>query len=205
MSTGFIELNDASINQAIDGKLIDTSTGYAVLNGEKLLLGQSGQQNARLLPRWTNNRFWNQLNSDPIANSTTSVRHHADLAFSHLEEIWARMKSHFNSKSDQSVEQIVLAVPGFYDRSQLGLLLGMAKESQIPVSGLVDLGLISVAKQSNLATTLYLDISLHRVSLTHLTDRRIRLVLALPPLSKDSLTSYLDSPRLPLLRLSTQK
>ncbi|HIG39599.1 MAG: hypothetical protein ABGY96_30540 [bacterium] len=170
MSTGFIELNDASINQAIDGRLIDTSPGYAVLDGEKMLLGQAGQQNARLLPRWTNNRFWNQLNSDPIANSTRSIRHHADLAFGHLEEIWARMISHLDQNENQSIDHVVLAVPGFYDRQQLGLLLGMAKESQIPVSSLVDLGLISVAKQSNLPTTLYLDISLHRISLTHLTS-----------------------------------
>jgi hypothetical protein len=166
LSKGFIELNDASLNQSVDGNLIATSPGYAVMDGEKLLLGSNGQENSRLLPRWTNNRFWSQLNTDPIANSTKSVRHHADIAFSHLEEIWASMQS----SSDEALTEVVLAVPGCYDRQQLGLLLGMAKESQMPVAGLVDLGLISISQQPSLPTALYLDISLHRVTITQLSS-----------------------------------
>ena len=162
MSTGFIELNDSGILQAIDGQLIDNSPGYAVLDGDRLLLGEEGRKNARLLPRWTHNRFWNQLNSDPIANSTNTIRHHADLAFLHLEQIWMKMK--------KDVDQVVLAVPGYFDRQQLGLLLGMAKETDIPVVGLVDIGLISIAQQPSLPTALFLDVFLHRITLTQLTS-----------------------------------
>ena len=158
MSTGFIELNDAGIQQAVDGKLIDISPGYAVLDGDRLFIGEAGRRNARLLPRWTNNRFWNQLSTDPIANSTSTIRHHADLAFAHLDQMWNNM--------NDKIDQVVLAVPGYYKRDQMGLLLGMAKESNIPISGLIDTGLISIAEQPSLQTVMFLDISLHRINIT---------------------------------------
>jgi len=160
VATGFIELNDAGISHSIGGKTIGTSMAYAVLENDQLLIGEQARQKARLFPSWTNNRFWNQLNTDPIANATHAIRHHADLAFAHLEHIWQNMA--------QDVDQLVLAVPGYYDQQQLGLLLGMAKESKIPVVGLVDTALISVAEQACQQSTLYLDISLHRITLTRL-------------------------------------
>ncbi len=184
MATGFIELNDAGINQAVDGKLIYTSPGYAVLDGDQLMVGEQGLKNARLLPRWTNNRFWNQLNNEPIANSTNLVRHHADLAFNHLEQIWANM--------DQGIEQVVLAVPGFYDRQQLGLLLGMAKETNIPVKGLVDLGLISVAQQPSLQTIFFLDISLHRITVTLLRSDSVLRAMETMTISDTGLFTLWD-------------
>ena len=73
MSLGIIEINDSGIQVAVDTDLVLTSPGYAVMDGEKLLIGEQGAQFARLLPTWTNNRFWNQLNTDPIANATTAV------------------------------------------------------------------------------------------------------------------------------------
>jgi len=184
LATGFIELNDAGINQAVDGKLIYTSPGYAVLDGDQLMVGEQGLKNARLLPRWTNNRFWNQLNNEPIANSTNLVRHHADLAFNHLEQIWANM--------DQGIEQVVLAVPGFYDRQQLGLLLGMAKETNIPVKGLVDLGLISVAQQPSLQTIFFLDISLHRITVTLLRSDSVLRAMETMTISDTGLFTLWD-------------
>ena len=158
--TGFIELNDAGINYSIDGNIVNSSPGFAVLDGDKLLLGTEAFKNARLLPRWTNNRFWNQLNSDPIPNGTSKIRHHADIAFSHLEQIWLEMQPQVN--------QVVVAVPGHYSREQLGLFLGMAKEAGIPIAGLVDNALITVAETQSHSNILFLDVSLHRITLTQL-------------------------------------
>ncbi|MBV1878097.1 MAG: hypothetical protein KUG79_10690 [Pseudomonadales bacterium] len=161
MPKGFIDINDAGITLAIDGIHKTTSPGYAVLDEDKLLLGKQAATNARLLPSWTNNRFWHQLNSDPIANSTSNIRHHADLAFGHLEMLWQQISSH--------ADEVVISVPSWYNRTQLGLLLGMTKEAAIPVSALVDSALIAVAEQNHLVDSLYLDISLHQISLTQLS------------------------------------
>lgn len=167
MSTAILELNDAAMHLGIDGALVQTSVGYSVLNQQKLLIGNLAQQNAKLLPRWTNNRFWNQLNTDNINNATTEIRHHADLAFAHLEDL-AR---------ETAVDSLVLAVPAFYDKSQLGLLLGMCKEARLPVTSLVDMSLLAVASQPSHPNALFLDVGLHRITLTSVrTDGAIRQV-----------------------------
>ncbi|XOV87673.1 MAG: FHA domain-containing protein [Pseudomonadota bacterium] len=158
MSTAIIEINDAGLRAAIDGNICLTSPGYAVMDGDRLLVGEQGQKNARLLPRWTNNRFWNQLNTDPLQGATETVRHHADLAFAHLEQVWTEL--------DGRADQAVFAVPGFYTRQQLGLILGMAKECGIAVAGLADSSLAAVAGQAQNTTLLHLDIFLHRTTLT---------------------------------------
>lgn len=161
MPLGIIEINDVGIRTTVDDEIVRVSPGYAVLDGDKLLTGEEGMANARLLPRWTNNRFWNELGTDPIANRTPSVRHHADLAFAHLESLW-------HSIQDR-VDQVIFIVPGFYSREQLGLLLGMAQECNIPVAGVADASLVSVCRQPLTPTVLHLDIHLHRITLTVLS------------------------------------
>ena len=153
-----IELNDSGIQVFQNGKLVTVSPGYAVLDGSNLLIGNSGAENARRLPRWTNNRYWNQLGTEAMANGTANIRHHADLAFAHLEHIALQL--------DQDIEELVFAVPGYYSKNQLALLLGMANECQLSVKSLVDTGLISVATPSPHALVLHLDIHLHRIVLS---------------------------------------
>jgi hypothetical protein len=168
LPTGIIEINDAGIRTSIDGEIRHTSAGFAVLDGDRLLVGEEGRKNSRLLPRWTNNRFWNQLGVDPVPNGTAMVRHHADLAFAHLEEIWRQIAG--------ETEQVVLVVPGFYSREQLGLLLGMARECGIPVAGLADASLLA-ASDEVAPTIIHLDIFLHRITLTVLrADTNLRWV-----------------------------
>ncbi len=155
-----IDINDAGLRAGVDGEVRVTSPGYAVLDGARLLIGDEALHNARLLPRWTNNRFWSQLNTNRMANGTDTVRHHADLAFAHLEQIWQTIR-------DDS-KRVVFAVPGFYSKEQLALLLGMARECDIPVASVTDSALMAVSPQRAFATALHLDIFLHRVTLTTL-------------------------------------
>tara|TARA_R110002072_G_scaffold89232_8_gene200097 strand:- start:13432 stop:14694 length:1263 start_codon:yes stop_codon:yes gene_type:complete len=149
----------------IDGTRVHTTVGFAVIDQSKLLIGNLAQQNAKLLPRWTNNRFWNQLSTDNLSNATSEVRHHADLAFAHLEDVASHL----------SADALVLAIPAFYDKAQLGLLLGMCKEAGLPVTSLVDMSLLAIANQVSHPTAMYLDVGLHRITLTALrTDGAIR-------------------------------
>lgn len=157
MSTAIIEINDAGLRAGLNGEISIVSPGFAVMDGNRLLVGEEGMRNARLLPRWTNNRFWNQLGTEPVPNGTEMVRHHADIAFVHLEEVWRQVGS---------ASTVIMAVPGFYSREQLGLLLGMARECNIPVSGLVDSSLVSVSGLPAHETILHLEIFLHRITLT---------------------------------------
>lgn len=162
MALGIIDISDAGIQVAIENELLKTSPGFAVMDGNRLLVGEEALNNARLLPRWTNNRFWNQLNTDPIPNGTDEVRHHADLAFAHLESLWLPLKN--------EVDNVILLVPAFYGHPQLGLLLGMAKECGIPVSGVADSSLLVASEQSIEPLSLHLDVHLHRITLTILSS-----------------------------------
>ena len=162
MALGIIEINDAGIQVAIENEIVTISPGFAVMDGDHLLVGEEALQNARLLPRWTNNRFWNQLNTDPIANSTDEVRHHADLAFVHLESLWKPLKN--------EVDGVILSVPSYFEHQQLGLLLGMAKECGIPVSGVADSSLLAACDLPVRSTCLHLDVHLHRTTLTNLAS-----------------------------------
>jgi hypothetical protein len=162
LSLGIIEINDTGIQVAVDNKIITTSPGFAVMDGEHLMVGTEALENARLLPRWTNNRFWNQLSTDPISNSTDVIRHHADLALAHLESLWLPLKT--------DVESVILLAPAFYTQSQLGLLLGIARECGIPVSGVADSSLMAASDQPLQPLALHLDIHLHRITLTNLSS-----------------------------------
>ena len=162
MTLAVIDLNDAGIEIGIDGELVATSPGFSVIDGDRLMIGNEAAACARRLPRWTNNRFWNQLNTDPLPQATSTIRHHADLALEHLESIW-------NTISDRADHAVIL-VPGYYEHAQLGLLLGIAKEAGIPVKGVADASLVSVCEHADQATTLHLDTSLHRITLGNMTS-----------------------------------
>ena len=113
------------------------------------------------IPAHINNRFWDQLSLDPLPKPTSVARHHADLAYSHLAQIWDQIRS--------ETEEVIMAVPGSFDRQQLGLLLGIANECRMPVGGLIDTAVAASSKSSNSSDRLlHLDIHLHRFLLTEL-------------------------------------
>ena len=161
MSFAVIELNDSGLLITVDGDVVSRSPGFAVLDGDRLMTGAEAYGCARLLPRWTNNRFWHQLGTEPLAAATPNLRHHADLAFAHVEAIWSDLTP--------VADSVVFAVPPYYTREQLGLLLGMAGEAGMPVEGVIDSSVAAAAAGQPLTnTTLVLDIFLHCLTLTQL-------------------------------------
>ena len=162
MTLAVININDAGIQLALDGELMCTSPGFAVLNDDRLLTGEEASKNARLLPRWTNNRFWSQLTTNPLANKTDQIRHHADLAFAHLEALWLPVKG--------DISDVIFVVPGYYTNENLVLLLGLAKECNLPLSAIVDQSVVVASNLQLQGTVLHLDIHLHSITLTKITN-----------------------------------
>ena len=160
---GVFNINDAGIQVAVGNELIRTSPGYALLDEQQLLTGEAASQKVRLLPRWTNNRFWSQLNTDPL--SSGHLRHHADLAFAHLKALWQPIK--------KKVNQVIFCVPGDYTAENIGLLLGLAKECALPVTGVVDQSLVAACDLSPAPTLLHLNIELHRITLSRLSHQNL--------------------------------
>ena len=161
MSLAIFNINDAGLQLSLNGDLIDTSRGYAVLDGDKLMVGEEAAQNTKLLTGWTNNKFWNQLTTTPIKGKKNQIRHHADLAFAHLEDLWEPI-------SDKA-QAALFIVPGHYHGENLSLLLGIAKECNIPVRGVVDNSILAASDLPLRRHVIHLDLHLHSITLTCLT------------------------------------
>lgn len=150
-----IEINDAGLTAADQSGVRLVSPGYAVLDGDAIKLGQEALARLRLNPRRSFDRFWDQLDQQPLARSAEPARSHADLAYFQLRAIWDEVR--------EGVDEVVLAVPATFDKTQLSLLLGIARACEMPVTGLVESSLAAAAWSAGERPRLYLDAQLHRL------------------------------------------
>lgn len=164
-----LELSDAGIMAAdsptgdllpIDGHDCQ-SPGFALPEKGGLLVGKAAESKAHLFPRQIINHFWDHLNTDPLEQpGRHGPQSTAEIAYQHLERIW-----HHIQKNNGA---IIIAVPGFYSRQKLGLVLGIANELSIPVKGFVPLALAAVHSAHPDKMILHIDIHLHRIEVTYL-------------------------------------
>jgi hypothetical protein len=160
MATIVIELNDAAITVSHGQTVLLESPGYAVIDRDRVLVGEEAARQMRLNPRATYDRFWSQLSLDPLTRQLVKVQHHADLAYHHLAAMWETIKS--------DADEVIFAVPGNFNKQQLGLLLGIAQACTIPAVGLVDAALAAASQTEASGTLWHLDIQLHHTVLTQL-------------------------------------
>ena len=162
-----LELSDAGIMAAgsttdnllqVDGQAYE-SPGFALPEKSGLQVGQAAASRAHLFPRQIINHFWDHLNTEPLEQSgRQGPRTTAEIAYQHLDLIWQHIQ--------KSGSEIIIAVPGFYGRQQLGLILGMANELSIPVKGFLPLALAAAPGAHPGKMILHLDIHLHRLEVT---------------------------------------
>jgi hypothetical protein len=100
------------------------------------------------------------LNTEPLKQKNRHAQNHAEIAYTHLFHVWEIVK--------QYGDEMIIAVPNFYSKEQLGLILGMAKELSIPVKGFVSLPIAASYNAYPNAMLLHLDIHLHRFEITYL-------------------------------------
>ncbi len=163
MSTLAIEINDAGITCAggsADGR--PPSPGYALVDKSTLVTGDEAFQRARLKPRQVNNRYWCELDTTPLKRPFPADLSHADLAHAHLAGIWSQLSS--------GVDGVVLAVPGSFGDTELGLVLGVAQACKMPVSGMVDSAVAAASTGCAGTHLIHVDLQLHRAVLTELVQ-----------------------------------
>ena len=170
MSSVAIELNDAGVAIAKDGALLQESPGYALVDGDRVLVGTEAQRKARLQPRHVHSEFWERLGSDPLPRPSRLARCQADLARAHLAHLWGPLS--------EDCDSVIFAVPGSFSRTQLGLLLGIAQSISIPVVGMVDGAVAGIpdftpkaegrGRAGSDSKLLHVDLQLHRAVVTRL-------------------------------------
>ena len=142
---------------AVDGPETE-SPGFALPQKKGLVVGQSAERQARFHPQKVQHRFWDQLSTDPLKTPRRFAETNAEIAFAHLAQIWEMIKKYGN--------EVMIAVPAFYSRHQLGLLLGMAQELSIPIKGLVIQAVAAAPQPYPESRLFFLDIHLHRTEVT---------------------------------------
>ena len=154
------EFNDAAIAVWGDSGLLLESPGVAILEPRGVTVGREAHRIARMNPRATNDRYWDELSLEPLDKPTARVRSNADLAYAQLDEIRREL-------GDEATDA-VFAVPGSFDKEQLALLLGIARECAIRVVGLVDAAVAAATRAPLDGDLLHVDVLLHRAVLTRI-------------------------------------
>ena len=158
MSLKVIELNDSAIKVGDENGIIVESPGFALAVGKELELGDAAERQARLQPTSSYNKFWHELSMEPLSHGN-GVRHFADFAYAHLLHL---------AQLGEIDGDVIFAVPGNFTRQQLGILLGLAKQSPFNPVGVVDSALAAVIACAESPSIIYADIQLHQVLLTRL-------------------------------------
>ena len=165
------DLNDLGIRCYSNGRLLHESPGVALTDGEQLLFGEQALRNSRSRPLHCFSRFWSQLDVHPIASGNPKVRHHADLAYLHLQHIQNRIEQ------PREAENAILMLSGQTDRQALGLLLGIARQCGLQVVGIVDTSLACLLPLVRTSRSMHVEMHLHHtiISQLELFDGRLQL------------------------------
>ena len=162
MSTIAIDINDAGIVLADASGIVAEEPGYAFVDAKEILTGRDAYAQARLHPRRCSNRFWDTLTLEPGSASLDGIGSTAELAYAQLKALWEE----FGSDCDTAL----LLVPGHYGRDELGVLLGLAQECDIPVRAMVSSAAAAAAAPYPGRQLVHVDAGLHRVAATPLTQ-----------------------------------
>ena len=155
MSLKVIELNDRAIKVGDSSGIIVESPGFALAVGNGLELGEAAEQQARLQPTNSYNKYWHELSMEPLAHAN-NIRHYADIAYAQLLHL---------AELGEIDGDAIFAVPGNFTRQQLAILLGLAKQCPFNTVGVVDSALtaaIATAAQSH--SVIFADIQLWRAA-----------------------------------------
>ena len=153
-------LNDASILVCNDEHILYREPGFALLEDEHLTTGMDAYRSASLKPRRIQNHYWSRLLTDPLADTRFQHLSAADLVSRQLEQIWQRVA--------RPGDKLAVAVPAYMSSDNLGLLLGIAMELDIPVVAMVDAAVAATRRHYMHAVPVHIDLSLHSATLTRL-------------------------------------
>jgi hypothetical protein len=135
------------------------SPGVVVPEKKTLHVGQAARAVAHLYPRLVLNRFWDRLDTEPLKHPLHFAGNHAEIAFLHLERIWRKVGT--------AESAMIVAVPGFMNRQQMGIILGIARELEIPLQGFIALPVAAASRSiPDDSLALHLDLHLHRTEIS---------------------------------------
>ncbi|MCH7538074.1 MAG: FHA domain-containing protein [Proteobacteria bacterium] len=153
-------LNDAGILVLSGEKVLYREPGFALLDDNRLVTGAAAFANASLKPRWMQYHYWSNLHTEPLPDRRFHHLSNADLVSRQLEQLWKTVSPYG--------DRLAVAVPSYMTNENLGLLLGIAAELEIPVVAMVDAAVAATRRRYEHAVLTHIDFSLHTTMLTRL-------------------------------------
>lgn len=148
-----LELNDWQLTTRNNAgsEIASEPAAASDANGE-LIFGAPAQSLSRQSPQQYNNRYLYTLAPEPLPRDLGPARNQADLIYHHLRSL---------NLTDN--DGLLIGVGGHVTNEQLGLLLGIAQELQIPVRGFIDNALAYGLDAPASSSFHVIDIELHRL------------------------------------------
>jgi hypothetical protein len=158
-----LEVNDAGLLALREGapRPEAESPGVALLADDSVVVGPAAVTRARLRPRAVHDAFWDRLDTEPLARPFPADASRADLAYAHLSAVARALPA--------PPTEAFLAVPGFWSKGRLGLLMTLARAAGLPVAGLVDAAVAASSFAGGTTPLVHVDLTLHRAVVTALT------------------------------------
>lgn len=158
--TYVLEVNDCALTLYRDAELEYHAPAIAVVRPGGVLFGDPALRLSRTHPRETNQQYFARLNADPLPHPIAQAANHADLVYLHLQEMQRIVQ--------QNPADVVLVVSGLLSPDQLGVLLGIAQECGLQVSGFVDSAVVAATTVALPAKAWHIDVHLQRACVTSL-------------------------------------
>ena len=149
-----LEINDAGLILARDGHVVAEQPGCAMLDGREPQTGVDAARRARLQPLYAETRYWQELGTAALPRAMPAAATYADVAYAQL--------AHLAREAGDTGGDALFAVPAWYTREQLAVLLGVAREAGLPAVGLVDAALAASALEPVPAMVVHVELTLHR-------------------------------------------
>jgi hypothetical protein len=153
-----LEINDVGLVLVRDGEIVAEEPGCAMLDGRTVETGTAALKRARLKPLYAETRHWQELGTAALPRPMPAAATYADVAYAQLAALAADQPA--------DARDTLLAVPGWYSREQLAVLLGVAREAGFNVVGLVDAGLAAAALEPVPESVVQLEMATHQSVLT---------------------------------------
>lgn len=153
-----LEINDLGLVLAGDGELLAEEPGCAMLDGREPETGATAARRARLKPLFAETRYWQDLAATSLPRPMPAAATYADIAYAQLAGL---VRPHLGRGAE-----VLLAVPPWYSREQLALLLGVTKEAGLVPAGLVDAGLAASSLEPVPDDVIHLELGRHRAVLS---------------------------------------
>jgi hypothetical protein len=132
-----MELNDAGLRAARSesSELLavdeteQASPGFVWTQRQTLITGAAAARHALVHPTDVHDHYWDALDTQPVDPRRPDSPNRAEVACAHLQQLMVRVL--------RPDEDLVIAVPPWYATGQLGIIVGIANELDLPLRGLV--------------------------------------------------------------------